>query len=251
MSQRSDRVPVVKELRARGHTYDEIAYQLRLSRSYVSELVTDPTGEKVKARKDSYRRPCPGYGQPCGRKMDGSLGRGPNASKLCIECQRRRISAERKWTKETIIEAIHRFAAIHGRPPTVVEWRKADLKNGYPAASTVYSHESAPFEQWSDAIAAAGFPRPWKGSKQVRWHERGEMDKIKSPPQWVILRERKDGAWDKLGTATRKDNQTQEEAVNELTGGIKPGETYVILRERYWQPRTAATQTTTVLGPAR
>jgi len=63
-----------------GRTQKETAAILGISRSYVSELLLDPTGALAKARKDSYRQPCP----ECGTLMDGSNGRkGP---RLCQGC---------------------------------------------------------------------------------------------------------------------------------------------------------------------
>lgn len=69
-----------------------------------------------------------------------------------------------RWGRDEIIEAIRRFAAEHGRPPTTTDWKVPKSERGdYPHATLIYrtrSHPSRPFELWSDAIVAAGFPRP-------------------------------------------------------------------------------------------
>lgn len=70
------------ELRATGLVYREIAQELGISRSYASTLISDPDDAQARARKASYRRPCP----ECGTLMDGSNGRGPNAARLCAKC---------------------------------------------------------------------------------------------------------------------------------------------------------------------
>jgi len=72
-----------------------------------------------------------------------------------------------------VIDAIQRFAAIHGRPPKARDWHTRDPVNNYPACSTVYrtnhpSNRSAPFACWADAIEAAGFPRPTRGSRPLK-----------------------------------------------------------------------------------
>jgi hypothetical protein len=52
-----------------------------LSRSYVAELITDPAGDKVRTRKQSYRGVC----EACGGRTDGSNGRA-KAPRLCLAC---------------------------------------------------------------------------------------------------------------------------------------------------------------------
>lgn len=102
------------------------------------------------------------------RKRKGSCACGAslaydNSGGVCTRC---RNAARRIWTRESIIDAIQRFASVHGRPPVATEWVRADKDNGYPATSNVgrsTCNRSAPFEQWADAIEAAGFPRPRKG----------------------------------------------------------------------------------------
>lgn len=70
------------------------------------------------------------------------------------------VAARRQWTRETIVEAIQKFAAEHGRPPKADEWVRSSLDN--PTQSTVYLK----FGNWGDAIVAAGFERPVRGGKR-------------------------------------------------------------------------------------
>lgn len=140
-------------LREDGFTQVEIADVLGISRQYVSDLVNDPDGSKVRARKDSYRGTC----ETCGAPTDGSNGPG-SAPKQCATCFNNRRHEERYWTKETVIAAIRRFAAENGRKPFSSEWSR----NGPEYAPDV-SLVLREFGTWNNAIAAAGFPTEPRG----------------------------------------------------------------------------------------
>lgn len=152
----------VRRLREDDHlVFRQIAERLGISRSYASSLYADPDGSAVRLRKETYRGAC----VECGAPTDGSNGRG-RAPERCERCARARAQAERKWTQETISDAIRRFARVNGRPPLADEWINADPVNGYPPRSAVYASTSGgnqPFPSWADAIEAAGFPRPVVG----------------------------------------------------------------------------------------
>lgn len=154
----------VRVLRSRGLTHREIAAQLGISRQYAGGLASDPDGSKARARKDSYRGTC----ERCGGETNGSEG--PSRTpRHCAAC-RKAIEREAKvWTREAVIDAIQRFAALHGRPPTAADWINADKENHYPPRVSVYRtshHPSSPFASWADAIEAAGFERPRIGKRQ-------------------------------------------------------------------------------------
>lgn len=86
----------------------------------------------------------------CGKLLDGSNGTGPNAPKRCVTCNGR---ASARWTRESVIAAIQRWAAEHGGvPPTAKEWLKKH-DGGYPYVATV----QALFGSWREGIIAAGF----------------------------------------------------------------------------------------------
>lgn len=76
-------------LRKKGMTQKEIAAELNCARSYVAELLSDPAGEKARARKDSYRGIC----ENCGASTNSCNGPG-KASKLCASCHTESIRAE-------------------------------------------------------------------------------------------------------------------------------------------------------------
>jgi hypothetical protein len=160
----------VAKLRERGLVYREIADRLGLSGSYVAALAVDPDGSAERARKRSYRGRC----ENCGRRTDGSNGPA-GAPTLCMRCYG---PTTRYWTRETVIDAIVRFAKKNGRPPKATEWTNADPKNGYPATSTIFSHSGSPFLSWADAIEAAGFERPRRGKREGQQHWDGPDDVI-------------------------------------------------------------------------
>lgn len=160
----------VARLRADGLLHREIAEAFGISRSYACELTNDATGVKARARKASYRGTCRNCGAPT-TGCDGPLA----APELCIACSRIAQHEAQYWTAERVLNAIRRFAALHGRPPTSREWTRVDRANGYPVFSSVYANSAspnAPFPKWADAIEAAGFPRPASGHYE-RTGERG------------------------------------------------------------------------------
>lgn len=122
----------------------------------------------ARQRKASYGGTC----EVCGARTDGSNGRA-NAPTICATCFTARQHAEKKWTRERIIDAIQRFAAENGRPPLSREWIRANHEKDYPARVSVYRSATNPngaFETWNHAIAAAGFKPRTKGSRfSERW----------------------------------------------------------------------------------
>lgn len=106
---RAEAVEWCVALRAGGMTTREIAAELCISRTYVRDLFWDPTGEKARARK----RRC--LMRPCERCDAPTWGR------LCTSCERARQDEERVWTREAIVEAFQRFAAVAGRAAGVTD----------------------------------------------------------------------------------------------------------------------------------
>lgn len=185
-------------LRAEGKLQREVAAILGVSRSYAAELTSDPFGLKSRERKDSYSGVC----EKCGAPTTGSDG--PKAAPtLCAACSQARQSAERVWTREAVIDAIQRFAAANGRPPTATEWIRADHVNGYPPRTSVYiagKHSCAHFPLWADAIEAAGFPRPTIGhyprptKARPRRHTR-HLGRSMNMRDFVVLEQQNNGSW--------------------------------------------------------
>jgi hypothetical protein len=97
---RAERAQEAQALRDQGLIYREIAERMGISRTYAAALITDPTGEKDRARKDSYRGTC----RVCGVQTDGSNGRGA-APDECAACRHEREFGERN---ERIFEAWNR-----------------------------------------------------------------------------------------------------------------------------------------------
>ena len=161
---------LVHKARRRGESYRLTCEQLGISRTYYYDLLHDPTGAKIKARRDSYRQPCP----RCGTPMNGSNGRNGKAPKLCTRCKHKDEHEGRRWTPEAIIEAIRYFEAIHGRPPTAPEFSPAlnghvqrtavdyaNREEGLPSFGVVVRE----FGTWNAAIKAAGFTPNKVGAK--------------------------------------------------------------------------------------
>jgi hypothetical protein len=165
---RAESYTQVKTLRDQGLNGMEIARRLGFGNTYVYDLLNDPCGEKLVARKNGYRRPCPN----CGTLMDGSNGNGPNAARVCATCA---PDAYRVWTREAVIQAMHDFAALVQRPPYATDWEPAmALAHGWPdVAARFWANDQWPhtatvqqlFGSWSNGLVAAGFPRKGRGER--------------------------------------------------------------------------------------
>jgi hypothetical protein len=62
------------------------------------------------------------------------------------------VPSRLRWERETIIEALQRFVAEQGRPPTAADWSRRDPEGRWPSARTV----SDRFGSWRAASEAAG-----------------------------------------------------------------------------------------------
>jgi len=200
---RSEAVALIMPLREQGMVAREIAEQLGLTRSMVASVLADPDGSKQKKRRERYRGTC----IDCGGPTDGSCGYA-SCTLRCAACAAVFQHENRKWTRETIIDAIQRWAAVHGRPPSALDWVRSDQENNYPAFSSCYRQKGIkepPFETWADAIEAAGFKRPrvglyegrtdWTRENIIEWivayhHENGEpphQDDLKGGPAYATI----------------------------------------------------------------
>lgn len=100
--------------------------------------------------------------------MNGSKGRGLRASSLCVPCDIERRHAERRWTRETVVAAIQRWAAEHGGvAPSGTEW----LVKPFDWTPNTYLVQRV-FDDgygggWRAALVAAGF-----GDQINKWRKR-------------------------------------------------------------------------------
>lgn len=153
-----EKVKRARELWARGYTVSEIAARIHVkfqtAKRYVDPVYDEMLREKEKERKKRYAGKCAVCGKPTSYSGRGRIG-----SQHCAE----HAPTNRIWTREKIIDAIQRWAEIHGRPPTSVDWNAALAKKergaDFPSSGAVYG-PSSDFACWADAIEAAGFPRP-------------------------------------------------------------------------------------------
>ena len=145
----------------------KIAARLGISVSTVSRWIYPDYNEKQKQAAREYKERNRGTCQTCGAPT--WIG-----SKTCRGCQAQKLHQDKYWTEERVIEAIQRWASQHGQPPGARDWvRRGDH---HPSMSAVYGPHS-PFPNWSDAVEAAGFPRPAPGWKKndKRWdHQQAE-----------------------------------------------------------------------------
>lgn len=182
-----------KVLREGGLLQREIAVVLGVSRTYAAELVSDPEGAKVRARKQRYGGTC----VECGAATDGSNGRDA-APKLCFACHSQKLHDDRYWTPERIIQAIQEWHRQHGRPPIAPEWVTPGERVGQiPPVSTVQRE----FGSWRAAIQEAGFEvlGPGKYERTPEWRARlGDRSRGPRPERrgvdWdLVVRLREEG----------------------------------------------------------
>jgi hypothetical protein len=173
---RAEKLAKILAYRESGYTQRDIATIMRMSRSGVSNLISDPDGSKQHARRERYRGSCLG----CGAKTDGSGGRA-KAPRYCLDCypsspEAAEINARKMvWTRDLIVARIREWASIHGEPPAMGDWNswlaqvqyhdhdradRFDSDTHWPWAERVVAR----FGTWNAAIEAAGFtPRPNHG----------------------------------------------------------------------------------------
>lgn len=115
-----------------------------------------------RCRRAKYQRPC----LDCGVLLSGCNGLGPDAPERCQPCFRTWQAENPKWTAETIIAAIQRFATRYGRAPCTADFSPAHARHmGHPwRAARFYADGDYPsvtgvqdvLGTWSAAIEAAG-----------------------------------------------------------------------------------------------
>lgn len=176
VSTRAKRAGEALRLREKGLTYREIAEQMKLSVSYVAELVADPGGVKVQARKRSYQGVC----SDCGAATDGSNGVSGQPGR-CNKCASRLAGAKREvWTREAIVAAIQAWVVNYSEPPGAMDWDPVRATyQGHPDNAVRFRRGNWPttntvvrkFGSWNAAIAAAGHqPRAVGRPKRVAVH---------------------------------------------------------------------------------
>jgi hypothetical protein len=182
---RAERVEQITALRAEGLTAREIGEILGITKSAVRNIICDPDGSKQRERRKRYQGVCIN----CGAPTDGANGYA-KAPERCQACWSLYQSTLKVWTRETVLDAILRFAAKFGRPPTATEWLHVDRENNYPSCQSVYrsdSRSTSPFASWAEAIEAAGFPRPRQGQgPNEQWWDRDSI--IVACRRWVAAR---------------------------------------------------------------
>ena len=203
---REEQAQRVRALRDEGLLQREIAEQVGVGRSYVSDLLRDPFGELARQRKESYRGEC----EICGGPTDGSNGPA-KAPKLCAICLPGTLKI---WTREKVIETIQEWARRRGRPPKANEWIRSIIDpDGYkfPPRTAVYVSQegsTAPFSMWADAIASAGFPRPRRGD-----YPRKRREIMSSTREYVVMEEDSEGRLSIVGETVAGTNQEAVENV--------------------------------------
>jgi Homing endonuclease associated repeat len=199
--ERRKRVAEARRLRAQGLLQREIQEKMRLSRSAVSDLLTDPWREKAQARRARYGGTC----QRCGAPTDGSAGPSTPPPTLCGKCALDEQHERRHWTKERILEAVHRYAEENGRQPSSQEWLGTAGKDRPPWAPptpTVIRE----FGSWSACMNAAGF----ESYTGIKIRKGGTGIKM-----YHVFVEQSDGVWKDVGNFEGNKQQAVQAAFAE------------------------------------
>jgi hypothetical protein len=156
---RSAREALARELRGRGLRLREIADELGVAISTVDSWLNDPGGERLRARKDSYRGRC----ERCGAATDGSGGRA-QAPRLCSRCFRAqphsleraqrlgRGSGSRRYSDRELLDAVRRADAYGLR--TAPGYARHAGEHQLPSMATLIHR----FGSWNRARTEAGLP---------------------------------------------------------------------------------------------
>ncbi len=153
---RSAREGLARELRSRGLRLREIAAELGVAISTVDSWLNDPGGERLRARKDSYRGRC----QRCGQPTDGSGGPA-SAPRLCASCFRaqphsleraRRLGggAPQRYTDAELLGALRRAEELG--LGTATRYSAHAGSQRLPSLATLIHR----FGTWNDARRQAG-----------------------------------------------------------------------------------------------
>jgi RNA polymerase subunit RPABC4/transcription elongation factor Spt4 len=156
-----------KELRKQGLLAREIAVEIDVPKATVIRWL-NPSFEKqerarARKRKFSQRRRCP----KCRRRM-------ADKASLCVRCFREKMTEERRWNRETIIDAMQMWAQKHGHAPTYAEWQRGG--SDHPATSSMLRGPYPSFASWSEALLASGFvPRQHRAAMKMTPQERAAL----------------------------------------------------------------------------
>jgi hypothetical protein len=134
----------------------------------LEEAAVAPAAGPDAARAASSSEPGPADGTPV---VDPG-GEPPIAPALAGGASTNR-SRWNAWTREDIIDAIHRWHAEHGKPPVANDWQRRI--ETYPTTTTVSKH----FGSWASGIEAAGYPRPTRGGITAR--------PVPKPEPWISV----------------------------------------------------------------
>ena len=149
---------LVLDLHEQGHGPNEIVQKVGVSKSTVLRWTSPTVLEKQRASSRAYKQRRRGSCARCGQPT--WLG-----SIHCQSCARELRQQSKYWTKQRVIAAIQRWAEEHdGVPPGAHDWVRSGGEH-HPSMGAVYG-KNAPYASWSDAIEAAGFPRPKPGQKK-------------------------------------------------------------------------------------
>jgi hypothetical protein len=165
-------VAEIKQLReGEGLAFAEIAARLGLAVSTVYGYYSDPTGERERARRERYRRPC--KNPDCGNLTSGADGPGA-PPRYCPRCA---ALTRRRWTEEKVLEAIREWHRSTGAPPTLHDWSPAHAPEGHSGAARYLSEPGrwpsvpqvrARFGSFRAAVRAAGLD-PARSGAPRRW----------------------------------------------------------------------------------
>jgi hypothetical protein len=156
---REEKLALIRERRAEKWQFKRIASAYGVHIGTLRSIFYDPDGETRARLRASWAGVCESCGRP-------TFGEGGKKSRFCKGCYKH----PKKWTRETIIEAIQRWNREYGHPPVSTDWLRAG--EWWPSRTQVYGFHRFgekkypnPFPKWADAIEAAGFPRPQVGIK--------------------------------------------------------------------------------------
>jgi hypothetical protein len=181
-----------------------ISEQLGVAKSTVIRWINPEYAARQNAASAAAKRKRTGVCKSCGgvTRYNGRAGN-EAVSEICAACDAIRRYEERYWTKERIIEQIHRFVRENGRLPAAREWLKGKHGiggDGYPYVNVVQRE----FGSWAEGIEQAGFPRPTSGYyfRDEEW--RRKQSEARSLPLEVLIERLRQKSKDGIAPRTQE-----------------------------------------------
>lgn len=152
---------VAWQRRLDGLSNKAIAAELDVREKAVSDLIGDPTGQRLRERHHKRRGTC----SDCGADTFNGGGVPPERCRACAAAREREKG---EATKRHVAERVREWTRVHGQPPRIQDWSPAHAAVGYLGGG----RRGSDYEGNAEAVAAAERNRAegWPAVSTVIYH---------------------------------------------------------------------------------